>query len=231
LALRDELTAQVEEFLTQRWGTREGRVIPSTDDLGLDNEAVEFKEATVLYSDLSDSTRMVDRYSWSFAAEIYKSFLYCAARTITSEGGTVTAYDGDRIMAVFIGDSKNTAAARTALKINYCAKKIVNPLLKKHYPKSDYQIRHVTGIDTSMLRAARTGARGANDLVWVGRAANYAAKLATLSDDYATRCTEAVHERLRDELKTTDGQAMWTSATWNAMNNMQIYRSTWWWLA
>ena len=32
------------------------------------------------------------------------------------------------------------------------------------------------GIDTSKLFVARTGIRKSNDLVWVGRAANYAAK-------------------------------------------------------
>jgi class 3 adenylate cyclase len=51
-----------------------------------------------------------------FAAEIYKTFLHCAAKIIRSEDGVITAYDGDRIMAVFIGNAKNTSAVRAALK-------------------------------------------------------------------------------------------------------------------
>ena len=50
---------------------------------------------------------MVDRHEESFSAEIYKTYLYAAARIIRSQGGVVVAYDGDEVMAVFIGGSKN----------------------------------------------------------------------------------------------------------------------------
>jgi len=230
MSLGEELTDRVTEIFRQQWSTREGKVVPEAEDLSLDNEAVEFKEATILYADLSGSTSLVDAYKWQFAAEVYKSFLYCAARLITAEGGFVTAYDGDRIMGVFIGNTKNTMAARTGLKINYCAKEIVNPLLKKQYPKTDCAVEHVVGIDTSSIRAARTGARGANDLVWVGRAANYAAKLTELAPSHATRITEDVYDRLLDTAKLgSDGRSMWEKVAWTNMNDMTIYRSNWWW--
>src|SRR6266404_4266650 len=51
---------------------------------------------------------------------VYKSYLTCAAKIIKSD-------NGDRIMAVFIGKSKNTTAARSALKINGAVKTIINP--------------------------------------------------------------------------------------------------------
>jgi class 3 adenylate cyclase len=210
-------------------GVRDGRVVPESEDLPLGNEAVRLEEAVVLYADMSGSTKLVDGYKWHFPAEIYKAFLYCAARIIRSEGGEITAYDGDRIMAVYVGDSKNTSAARTALKINYCRVEIINPLLAKRYPSMQYQLHHVVGIDCSELRAARTGVRGANDLVWVGRAANYAAKLSDLSSDYPSRITKDIYNRLRDELKFSNGRPIWEAATWTDMNNLPIYRSTWWW--
>ena len=50
------------------------------------------------------------------------------------------------------------------------------------YPKTEYKIKQAVGVDTSKLFVARTGIRGSNDLVWVGRAANYAAKLSALRD-------------------------------------------------
>jgi class 3 adenylate cyclase len=74
-------------------------------------------------------------------------------------------------MAVFIGDSKNTSAARAALKINWAVHKIVNPALLKTYTSSLYNLKHVIGVDTSSLLVARIGVRNDNDLVWVGRAA------------------------------------------------------------
>jgi class 3 adenylate cyclase len=132
-------------------------------------------------------------------------------------------------MAVYIGDAPNTSAARSALKINYCRLYIIAPLLQKQYPSNTYELKHVVGIDRSPLRAARTGARGANDLVWVGRAANYAAKLTTLPDSHPTWITADVYGRLIDDLKESQGRQIWEQMTWNSMNNMTIYRSNWYW--
>jgi class 3 adenylate cyclase len=171
----------------------------------------------------------VDSYSKLFAAEVYKAFLRCAARIIRSEGGTITAYDGDRVMAAFIGNEKNTTAVRTGLKINWAVKNIIQPAIKNQYTSASYVLRHVVGIDTSMLLVARAGIRGANDLVWVGRAANYAAKLCTLNHDYPTWITETVYNSMSDSSKVGNGQNMWESRLWTAMNNMRIYRSSWWW--
>ena len=229
MSLKDELNDQVSKIFGDSWTEREGRVVPEAEDVAFGNEAVKLDNATVLYADLSGSTSLVSGKAWSFAAEVYKSFLYCAARIITSEGGAITAYDGDRIMAVYIGDAPDTSAARAALKINYCRLYIIMPLLKKQYPTELYELKHVVGIDRSPLRAARTGARGANDLVWVGRAANYAAKLTSLPDTHPTWITAEVYNQLADNLIITDGKPMWEQMTWNAMNNMTIYRSTWYW--
>lgn len=229
MSFGDDLKEKASAIFREQWKKRDGNVVPESEDVQLANEAVELGEATVLYADMADSTRLVDEHTWQFAAEVYKAFLYCAARVISSEDGTVTAYDGDRVMAVFLGDYKNSSAARAALKINYCNQYIITPALKEVYKDSTYVARHVTGIDTSPLRVARTGVRGANDLVWVGRAANYAAKLSSLPHEYATRITADVYKRLPDDLKTSEGKPMWEEVTWRDMGNITIYRSTYWW--
>ncbi len=183
MALQDDLISEVRSIFKDAWDARDGSVVPESETLGLTNEAVTL-DATVLYADLAASTDLVDRFKAHFAAEIYKAFLHCGAKIIRAQGGTITAYDGDRIMAVYIGNRKNTAAATTALKINYAAKQIINPAITAQYPKTSYAVKHVVGVDTSKLLVARTGVRGANDLVWVGRAANYAAKLNDLNYCY-----------------------------------------------
>lgn len=228
MSLGDDLKAQVKKIFSEQWSTRDGQQVPDSDDLKLSNDAVKL-DGTVLYADLSGSTKLVDGYEDYFAAEIYKAYLHCAAKIIASEGGTITAYDGDRIMAVYIGDSKNTSAAKSGLKINYAVKNIVNPALKAQYPNSTYVVKQAVGIDTSKLFVARTGIRGSNDLVWVGRAANYAAKLTELSNDYPTWITADVYNMLHESAKTTDGKSMWEARCWTAMNNFSIYGSTWWW--
>ncbi|WP_336801995.1 adenylate/guanylate cyclase domain-containing protein [Kaistia sp. MMO-174] len=229
MALLDDLTNSVKTTFAASWSTRNGTVVPVDTDLSLGNDGVKLT-ATVLYADLSESTKLVDSYPAALAAEIYKTFLQCAARIIRSENGAITAYDGDRVMAVYIGDLKNTQAARTALKINWACKNIIQPAYNKQYPDRPYALKHTVGIDTSEILVARAGIRGSNDLVWIGRAANWAAKLCALDHDYPSWITAAVFEQMATIAKTSiDGRPMWEAQTWTAMNSASIYRSHWSW--
>lgn len=228
MSLKDDLTNEVAQIFREHWSSRDGTVVPESSNLKLSNDAVKLDDAVVLYADIDGSTDLVDKEKHHFSAEIYKSFLHCAAKVIRAEGGQITAYDGDRIMAVFVGNVKNTPAARAALKINYGVKNIINPGIRKQYSASTFVLRHTVGIDRSSLFVSRTGVRGANDLVWVGRAANHAAKLCTLTSDYPTAITKEVFDGLQPELKESHGKPIWEAWNWNAMGR-SIYRSQWTW--
>lgn len=228
MGLLVDLNKEAEQIFKEQWKTREGQVVPESEDLKLSNDAV-LLDGTVLYADLSGSTYLVDNYKQHFAAEIYKAYLHCATKIIRSEGGVITAYDGDRVMAVYIGNTKNTSAARTALKINYAVQYIIPPAMKKVYPDEKYTVSQVVGIDTSNLFIARTGIRGSNDLVWVGRSANHAAKLSALSAIYSTYITKEVYDALHDSVKHSNGKSVWEIVRLTEMNNKIIYRSNWWW--
>ncbi|MCE7915734.1 MAG: adenylate/guanylate cyclase domain-containing protein [Nitrosomonas sp. PRO4] len=229
MAFKKNLHREVQSIFANHWNEREGSVVPTSENVRLGNDGV-WLDATILYADIADSTKLVDNYHAHVAAEVYKAFLHCAAKIISSESGEITAYDGDRVMAVFIGKTKNTSAVRTALKINYAQSQIINPAISNQYPNSSIKLKHVCGIDTSKIFVARTGIRGANDLVWVGQAANYAAKLSALSESYPSRITEKVFNTMHSSVKTsTDGRPMWEKVIWNDMNKT-IYRSTWRWV-
>lgn len=226
MTLKIDLDAWVGGVFHSQWETRDGTRVPDEDSkLGLKNEAIKI-EGAVLYADLADSTQMVDAHRAEFAAEIYKTFLHCAARIVQANGGVITAYDGDRIMAVFIGDVKNTNATKAAFQLRWAVAHIITPAMKRIYASTDFAVKHVCGIDCSELLVAKTGVRGANDLVWVGRAANHAAKLSALPPGY-TYISKAVHDRLAAEMKTKDGAPIWEARTWTGFNNTTIYRSNW----
>lgn len=222
MSLQQELTGKVAAILGGKWEPRDGRVVPDTESVSQDRHDAVKLDAVVLYADMVGSSSLIDNYPTHFATEMYKSFLYCAARVITSCGGEITAYDGDRVMAVFVGNVKNTSAAFCALKINHAVKMTINPLVAEYYKGhnffagKEYAIKHVVGIDSSQLYVAKTGIRGANDLVWVGRAANYAAKLSALRhEDYPAFLTKEVYDRLMAEPKQWQGKDVWTSlGTW-----------------
>ena len=224
-----EILSEVKDILSTKWTTREGRKVPETANVQLGNHAVKL-DATILYADMTDSTGLVKGYKDSFAAEIYKSYLSATCHIIRNQSGVITAFDGDRVMAVFMGNSKNSDAAKAALQITWITKKI-NAQVKLSYPNTSYQLQHAIGIDSSKLFVARTGIRNNNDLVWVGRAANYAAKLCALvSSSYSIYITGAVFGRLNDKAKYGGNprECMWEKSHWKE-TGITVYRSSWWW--
>jgi class 3 adenylate cyclase len=177
------------------------------------------------------STGLVDDYTPEFAAEVYKTYLHCAVKIIRDNGGSIVSFDGDRVMAVFYGNSKNTSAVKSALQINYAVRKIINPAIKAQYPNVSYEMAAACGVDTGNIMVARTGIRSNNDLVWIGRPANYAAKLCALrKSGYSTWITKEVFSNV-DKSVLYGGspeQIMWESYAWQKYN-VTVYRSSWWW--
>ena len=229
MALKDDLIAQAKATLESTWQEENAESVPDPEDLTLNsNHAKHLESATVLYADLNGSTNMVDNYKWHFSAEIYKIYLRSAAQIIRSEGGSITAYDGDRVMAIFTGSSKNTSAVTAALKINYAVQEILRPAIRKQYPKDTFVLNHTIGIDTSSLRAARVGVKGDNDIVWIGKAANYAAKLCSESER-PIWITKAVYDGMNDKVKFSKGTHMWNKFNWSSMSNIEIFGTTYLW--
>lgn len=226
MGLKDDLTNEVRQVFGDQWKHRDAAVVPEPDTLKLSNDAAKLHGA-VFYADLAGSMSAVTTQPWTFAAEVFKTFLHCAAKVVRVEGGNITAYDGDRIMAVFMGVGMEAAAARAALKLRFAVINIVQPALHAQYPKSGYNVRYCAGLDSSSLVAARTGIRGNNDLVWVGRAANYAAKLSEVREwPYSTYATASFVSSLPENLRRSEGMEMWESRTWNALPGAALQRTS-----
>lgn len=224
----DEILDEIKSILATKWQSRDGTKVPEPEDVRLGNDAVKLK-GTVLYADM-DSTGLVKGYKDWFAAEVYKSYLAAACRIIRNNDGIITAFDGDRVMAVYVGDGKNSNAGRTALQINWAVGQI-NALIKSEYTSTSFVLCHTVGIDTSDLFVARTGIRNSNDLVWVGRAANYAAKLAAIDDGgYSLFITEPVFNSLNEAAKNGGNpkRCMWEKDYWSD-GGISIYKSKWIW--
>ena len=111
-------------------------------------------------------------------------------------------------MGIFIGNSKNTSAATSALMINYAVEKILKPMLEDHFKSlssSSFQISHCVGIDTGSFLAVKAGLRNANDIVWIGRPPNLAAKLSEIREEnYSEYITNEVFQGLNNSLKYGD---------------------------
>lgn len=216
MALKDELEARVYGYASSVWpAVPQGRVVPEPDSPNLTqgNTGVRL-DATVLYADIDGSTSMVDKLSATRAAEYYKAYLECAAKILKSNSGVITAYDGDRVMAIFMGDAQVADAVKSALQLNWAVAHIINPIFEGVYQANHLTLRHTVGIDSSEILAAKIGVRVDNDVVWVGPAANYAAKLNSfdgLDPIYQIRITEQALGLLglTTFTRTSTGQSIW----------------------
>ena len=210
MTLKEELTTYIGNTFGSAWTITDGRQVPSPESaIGLGNDAVKIS-ATILYADLADSTGLVKNHEKSFATEIYKSYVYAAAKLIRDSGGSVTSYDGDRVMGVFMGASNWSTASRVALKIQGAVVDIVRPAMKKAWPDKTFKIAQKCGVAYSEIWVANTGIRGNNDYVWVGRGANDAAKMAALDLGYTTYISGAIFDVLSDSLKKNSaGGPVW----------------------
>ena len=235
MGLEDLLSEETNKIINQSWNIREGRKVPTSEDIALAGGAVRL-DATFLYADLSQSSYLATEFQQRTAAKVIRAVLYNMSRIITSFSGTVTSFDGDRVMGIFIDNYKNTNGAKCALKMNYAVKNILNPKLTSHFQslkRDGFDISHCVGVDTSPVLVVRAGQRGSNDLVWIGRAPNLAAKLSDIRESpYSSFISDTVYDNMNDSSKFggDNNRNMWEKRSVDFRGKKQIvYRSNWTW--
>ena len=212
MTFKEELEGKVTQYVIDPWGDiPDSRVIPIESDLSYANSG-KFLDVTILYADISKSTEMVRSMTPTIVSEYYKAFLHCASRIINKNSGSIQAYDGDRVMAVYVGEDQVDQAVRTGYEIKYAVDQIINPKFNSVYTNA-IRLSYTVGIDSGRCLAIKVGVRNSGELTWVGSAANVAAKLNSfngLDHDYPIRVTKNSFEKMSDALKiNSDGSSAW----------------------
>ena len=234
MALFDDLSSDVQGIINKPWDTRKGSKVPDSSSVALAGGAVEL-DATFLYADLANSSKIAKELDRRVAAKILKAFLATTARLIRHHGGSIVSFDGDRILGVFVGGAKNSSAAKSDLQIKYVVGQILRPKFESKYDTvkgASFRIDHGVGVDTGTVLAVRAGARGNNDLIWIGRAPNLAAKLSDIRDSpYSTFITATVYNLLNEKSKYgSQGKDMWENRSWKFLgDSISVYRSSYHW--
>lgn len=231
MAWVEDLEADVDGIFDTQFDEREGRKVPETDDVALNAGAVKV-DAAFLYADLAGSSAIAAACPWETTAKIIRAYLKCSTRLMRAWGGEIRSFDGDRVMAVFMGDYPASNATDCAREIYWTTEKIIAPKAQKKFASvrnNDVKIRQACGVDFGTSRAVRAGIRNNNDLVWIGRAPSFAAKLSD-NREYpnCTFITKAVYDRLRDTSKTPEGNVIWEARSMTfAGKSEPVYRSSW----
>ncbi|WP_029892909.1 adenylate/guanylate cyclase domain-containing protein [Nocardia brasiliensis] len=238
MGFKEDCTAAVAEIATTPFDIRAGSVVPKTSDVVLRNGAVEL-DAAYLYADMADSTGLARHFSSYDAARIIRAYLNAVSRVIRHRGGAIRSFDGDRVMAIFVGDDAASIAAKTALNITWVVDKVVHEQLSDHiddyftcYIEDQWRIRHRTGIDIGTALVVRAGVRDNNDLVSIGDAPNIAAKLSDVKQ-HRTTITERTWDALdyASAFREGDQAAMWSAPRIESLGSRteEVRGSDWWW--
>ncbi len=122
----DQLRDRVETIFGTELDQRDGRVVPATADVALKDGAVKI-DAAFLYADLAGSAILSRACPWTTTAKIIRGFLECATRLIRKHGGEIRSFDGDRVMAIFMGDGQGHNAVNAAFGIHWAVHKVIRP--------------------------------------------------------------------------------------------------------
>lgn len=237
MALVDDITAAVSDVVNSDWNVRTGNVVPTTETILLKNGAVEV-DAVYLYADMANSSGLARDFPAKTAAKVIRSYLDSICRVIKARGGEIRSFDGDRVMAIFMGDSKNSQSAKCALGINHVVRKIVSPALEAKFPSlksKGFTLQHCVGVASGKALIVRGGVRGSNDLVSIGRPPNVAAKLSDVRNwPYSSYITADVFGSLNSEAKyhspgKADQKLMWEGPYSRDAGgaSVSVYRSSW----
>jgi adenylate cyclase len=231
MGLLEDLTNKIAAYFTEKFEVTETTIVPSTDysKLTFGNNGLT-ADLTFLFIDIRKSSQLHDTYGYINAAKIYQSFHDINVRIINSRDGQVRAFDGDRIMGVFSGAYKNNNAVEAALNIRWAVSNILNKQFKP-----EYAINIGIGIDTGKTLITKVG-KGRdisnNDLVWVGKACNYASHMCNESENMIY-ISPTVYNTLIGTNKTSEGKDIWTSINMTLKNGKTVpcYRTGYWWSA
>ena len=229
MALLDDLNGKVDAYSKQPYEIEDTTIVPDTDNskLTFGNKGLTCKYA-FLFMDIRKSSQLHEVYGFTKAAKIYQSFHDINVRVIEENGGFVRAFDGDRVMAVFVGEFKNGNAVKAAMQIQWAIRNILNP-------KLDAKIRCGGGIDYGEILVTKVGKgrdKNNNDLVWIGKADNYASHLSNEADNTIIISTNSYNILHESRKQSDDGRSMWKSKVITLKNGteVQCYETSWGWV-
>ncbi len=242
--MKSDIIQKVKEILDNNFVVEDVTYVPELTDsrLTFGNKGLQF-EATVLYIDLRDSTKILNKHNKTTIAKIHKAYLYTTVKIATSLGGEVRSFNGDSVLAFFQGTSINTLsnAVKAAMQIRYMiahSESGINTLLEK-YSAVDFGI----GLDDGKILCVKVGVGGdanTKDLIWIGNPVN---KSVVISDEckasYYIGISSYVYSNLNDNVKYGTqknylGQDvkvdMWSPYTvlYNG-NHETFYKTNWYW--
>lgn len=229
MSLKEDLENKIYSYVYENFDIENTTIIPDSDNSNLTFGNKGLKgEYAFLFVDIRNSSSLHELYGFKKAASIYKSFHDINVRIIENNNGVVRSFDGDRIMGVFNGEYKNSNSSKAAMQIQYAIREILNPILGT-------KILCGAGIDSGEILVIKVGKgrnKNNNDLVWIGKADNYASHLANEAVNTIIISKNAYARLSNDRKISQKGVNMWKLKIITLKNgkNIECYESSFGWV-
>jgi adenylate cyclase len=189
-------------------------------------------EFTFLYVDMRGSSSYTDQHRLQSITKIYKAYHHCMVECIKENNGNIRSFDGDRVLAVFVGKSKVYNAINCAMKMVGCRYDVLQPKINTVFKNDKFSLG--VGISTGNTMVSKAGVgydKNNRDLIWLGDPPNLGSKLSDKADSpYSIyicketfgRLTEGNRYTTKNGIKTD----MWTKDFFKfKTQNIDIYKT------
>ncbi|MEM7408334.1 MAG: adenylate/guanylate cyclase domain-containing protein [Pseudomonadota bacterium] len=139
------------------------------------------RQATVLFADVAGFTNLTERLGPTGITNVLNAYFDDAANIIGAEGGIITQFQGDAILAVFNLPASDPDHAGAALR---AGTRMLEKVASSRYDGETIGIR--VGINTGNVVAGNVGGGGRENYTVHGDAVNAAARLEAMNKDLGT---------------------------------------------
>jgi adenylate cyclase len=235
MTLLSEIEAKVDGYLVGQYKKKTPQNVPLPEEVPLGNEASVF-EASTLFIDVRQSTDLTDAFRRQTAAKMMKAYFDGCVRIVNANDGAVRSFNGDGLLALFIGDSRSSNATKAAMQVDWFVTEVLGEKFEKYFANNMTALGKTLsfeigcGLDDGWIYAVRVGIKGTNDVAWVGKPTNTAAKLSDVGSGAANIIvTRAVYNRLKRTRKYSNGTHMWSDETFVTVGGVRraIRKTTW----
>lgn len=214
MATNQEILDKINEYVDQSYTQTETSLVPKKNDLTFGNTVKKIKHAKVFYIDLRKSKKILSDSTDFWSIKIHKSFLRIVIHCIEKRDGHVRSFNGDGVLAFFVGEKSASKAVKAALDIKAFVLKLNDKLEKKKKNPIDFGI----GIGQGPIMVAKSGKGGDDqskqDLVWIGIALYVSVELSEFAENpnniwisRHVRDTISVENHLN--VINNDGKSIW----------------------
>lgn len=175
------VSQQISEYLKGDYTISPINKIPTKSDFDLSNTVKVLESVTTFYVDMRKSSKILTDSTDFWSLKIHKTFLKAVTSSVVSHGGEIRSFNGDGILAFFLGESAATDAVAAGMQLKALVQEINQILSSQNIKEIDFGV----GVSQGRVIITKCGVEDENnssqDLIWVGLPVYEALELSELS--------------------------------------------------